>query len=106
MTHFSQALNLYTWIFHTDFILVSIMLILLLSGGSSTIIIILGTLFVINWLMGFLITSLNSSKYLVQKRASYILSTFGLHALVNIAFLVFILSNDYLMDVLELLFVL
>lgn len=106
MTHFSQALNLYTWIFHIDFVLVSIMLILLLSGGSGTVIILLGMLFVLNWLIGFLLASFDSSKYLVQKRASYILYTFGLHTLVNIALLVLILSNDYLMDVLELLFVL
>ena len=106
MTHFSQALNLYTWIFHIDFLLVSIMLILLLSGGSRAVIIILGIIFVLNWLMGFLLTAFDSSKYLAQKRAGYILYTFGLHTLANIALLVFILSNDYLMDVLELLFVL
>ncbi len=106
MTHFSQALNLYTWIFHVDFVLVSIMLILLLSSGSGTVIVILGILFAITWLIGFLLTSFDSSKYLIQKRPSYILYTFGLHTLVNIALLILILSNDYLIDMIELLFVL
>lgn len=106
MTHFSQALNLYTWIFHLDFILVSIMLILLLSDGSGLVIMILGVLFVLNWLLGFLFTAVDSSKYLVQKRPSYILYTFGLHTVINITLLILVLSNDYLIDLLELLFVL
>ncbi|MBO6525126.1 MAG: hypothetical protein JJ971_14955 [Balneolaceae bacterium] len=106
MTHFSQALNLYSWIFHIDFVLVSIMLILLLSGGSGTLIMILGVLFFINWLIGFLLTSFDSSKYLVQKRLNYIFYTFGLHTVVNILLLVLILSNDYLIDMIELFFVL
>lgn len=106
MTHFSQALNLYSWIFHVDFVIVSVMLILILTGGSGTFIVILGVLFSINWLVGFLLTSFDSSKYLIQKRPSYILYTFGLHTFVNILLLVLILSNDYLIDLIELLFVL
>ncbi len=106
MTHFSQALNLYTWIFHVDFVLVSIMLIQILTGGSGTLILILGVLFFVNWLIGFLLTSFDSSKYLIPKRPTYILYTFGLHTLVNILLLVLILSNDYLIDLLELIFIL
>ncbi len=106
MTHFSQALSLFTWVFHLDFLIVSVMLILLLTGGSSNLILLLGFLFIINWLVAFFITSLDSSKYLMQKRVSYMLYTFGIHSLVNIGLLILIFSTGFIMDLLELVVVL
>ena len=102
MTHFSQALSLYTWTFHVDFILVSILLLLQQTGGSETLITIFCALFIINWLTGFLLTSFDSSRYLTQGRATYIFYTFGLHSITNIALLVLIFSSDYAIDLLEL----
>lgn len=106
MSHFSQALTLFTWVFHLDFLIVSIMLIQLIIGGSANFIIFLGVLFIINWLAAFFLTSWDSSKYLMQKRISYMLYTFGLHTLVNIAILILVFSNNTLIDFLELIFVL
>ncbi len=106
MTHFSQALSLFTWVWHLDFLIVSVMLILLLTGGSSNLILLLGFLFVINWLVAFFVTSLDSSKYLMQKRVSYMLYTFGIHSLVNIGLLILIFSSDFIMDLVELVVVL
>jgi hypothetical protein len=105
MNHFSQVITLYTWIFHLDFIIVSIMLVTYLTGGSSTFILILSALFILIWLTSFLLTSLDSSKYLMQKRLSYILYTFGLHALVNVAVLILILMSPVILDVIELVVV-
>tara|TARA_R110000868_G_scaffold410693_5_gene699875 strand:- start:59285 stop:60754 length:1470 start_codon:yes stop_codon:yes gene_type:complete len=106
MTHFSQALTMFTWIFHLDFLIVSIMLILLLSGGSANLILFLGFLFLINWLLAFFLTAFDSSKYLIQKRVSYMLYTFGLYSLVNVMLLILIFSSEFLFDLLELIIVL
>lgn len=103
LTHFSQALNLYTWVFHLDFIFVSIMLILILTGSTSIWIFFLGIVVILSWLIGFLLTSVDSSKYLLKDRTSYIFYTFGLHSLVNIALLVLILTNQTVLDFLELI---
>lgn len=103
LTHFSQALNLYTWIFHLDFIFVSIMLILILTGSTSIWIFVFGIVVILSWLIGFLLTSVDSSKYLLKDRTSYILYTFGLHSLVNIALLVLILTSKTVLDFLELI---
>ncbi|RNC79576.1 MAG: hypothetical protein ED557_13705 [Balneola sp.] len=103
MTHLSQVMNLYTWIFHLDFLIVSIMLVVYLAGGSSTLIIILSILYLLVWLTGFLLTSLDSSKYLQRGRIKYIFYTFGLHTLVNIGILVFVFANAWTMDVLQLI---
>ena len=102
MTHFSQALSLYTWIFHLDFIFVSILLVLQLTGGSEILITIICSLFVLNWLTGFLLTSFDSSKYMAEGRASYIIYTFGLHSIVNIGLLILIFSSDSAIDLIEL----
>lgn len=103
LTHFSQALNLYTWIFHLDFIFVSIMLILILTGSTSIWIFVFGIVVILSWLIGFLLTSVDSSKYLLKDRTSYILYTFGLHSLVNIGLLVLILTSQTVLDFLELI---
>jgi len=105
MTHFSQTLVLYTWVFHLDFLIVSAMLTLLLFGGSGNLILFLALLFVINWLVAFFLATLDSSKYLIQKRASYIFYTFGLYTIVNIGLLILFLSNDLITDFLELIFI-
>ncbi|GAB5408168.1 MAG: hypothetical protein BalsKO_05330 [Balneolaceae bacterium] len=106
MTHFSQTLTLFTWVFHLDFLIVSVMLILLLTGGSTNLILFLGLLFLLNWLVAFFLTSFDSSKYLLQKRISYIFYTFGLHTLLNIGLFILILSSESIMDFLELVILL
>ncbi|RNC79572.1 MAG: hypothetical protein ED557_13685 [Balneola sp.] len=79
------------------------MLAVYLSGGSPTLIIILSILYLVVWLTGFLLTSLDSSKYLQRGRIKYIFYTFGLHTVVNIAILVFIFTNAWIMDMLPLI---
>lgn len=103
MTHLSQVMNLYTWIFHLDFLIVSIMMVIYLSGGSSNLLIILSILYIVIWLTGFLLTSLDSSKYLQKKRIRYIFYTFGLHTIVNIGILVFVFANTWIIDTLRLM---
>lgn len=106
MTHFSQTLTLFTWVFHLDFLIISVMLILFLTGGSTKLILFLGFLFIVNWLTAFFLTAFDSSKYLLQKRVSYMLYTFGLHTILNIGFLILILSSDFITDFMELVIVL
>lgn len=105
MNHSSQVLSLYTWTFHLDFLIVSFMLVTYLTGGNTTLVLILGVLFVLNWLTAYLLTSLDSSKYLIDKRVSYILYTFGLHTLLNIVLLVLFLSSSTVLDAIELIVV-
>lgn len=103
MTHFSQVLSLFTWPFHLDFVIVSVMLVLLITGGSTVLILLLGVLFIINWLTAFLLTSFDSSKYLMQKRVGYLIKTFGIHTIINIVLLVLLLGTDFITDFLELI---
>lgn len=102
MKHFSQVLTLYTWIFHLDFILISLMLLSHLTNGSSVFILSMGIIFILVWLTGFFLTALDSSKYLMKGRVKYMILTFGLHTLLNILLLILFLRSDYIMQILEL----
>ncbi len=106
MRHISQVLSLYTWVFHLDFLLVSVMLILFLTGSSEVTIIVLSILFVLIWLSGFALTSFDSSKYLQKGRLSYLFYTIGIHAIINILMIVVALSSEFFLDILELVIVL
>lgn len=98
----SQVFSLYTWVFHLDFLLVSVMLILLLTGASEVTIMVLSILFVLIWLSGFVLTAIDSSKYLQKGRISYLFYTIGIHALINILMIIWALSSGLFIDVLEL----
>lgn len=102
MRHMSQVFSLYTWVFHLDFLLVSLMLILLLTGASEVTILVLSILFVLIWLSGFVLTAIDSSKYLQKGRISYLFYTIGIHALINILMIIWALSSGLFIDVLEL----
>lgn len=106
MRHISQVFSLYTWVFHLDFLLVSVMLILLLTGSGEITILILCILFVLIWLSGFVLASIDSSKYLQKGRVSYMFYTIGIHAIINILMIVGALSSGLFLDVLELVTVL
>ncbi len=103
MQHFSQTVNLYAWIFHIDFILISLMLILLLTNSQGILLPILGILFILNWLIGFGFCAYDSSKYLLKNRTSYLLYTIGLHTIVNVGLIIFFLTNYYVLDILALI---
>ncbi len=102
MNHFSQVLNLYTWVFHVDFLLVSISLILLITGGSQTLILILGILHFLIWILGFIVTAYDSSKYLMKGRIKYLFNTAGILLIVTITIIFAFLFSGYPIDILQL----
>lgn len=102
MTHFNQALNLFTWIFHLDFILVTLMVTAYFAEWSSTFIVILSVFYLLIWFSSFNITALGASKRLGMNRNAYLIKTIVLHSLITILFLSFLLSFDTLWDILEL----
>lgn len=103
MSHFNQALNLFTWIFHLDFILVTLMITVYFSGWNTSFLAsILAITYVLIWFSSFNITALDASKRLGMKRNSYLLKTIGLHTLVSCALVILLVSFDGWWDVLKL----
>lgn len=95
--HFSQVLSLYSWIFHIDFIIVSVSLILAIKKSSPTLIILLSCIHFILWFMSFVITAYESSKYMMSSKIKYVSNTLGLYLLLaGVLISLFVLNNYYL----------
>jgi len=102
MTHFNQALNLFTWIFHLDFILVTLMVTAYFAGLSALFISLLAVAYLLIWFSSFNITAFAASKRLGMNRNSYLMKTIALHTFISLLVLVFIITFDAWWDVLEL----
>ncbi len=102
LSHFNQVLNLFTWIFHLDFVIGTLIVTMYFAGFGSVSISILSVIYVLIWFSSFNITSLNASKKLGIKRNSYLLKTIGLHTLVSIGLVILLFYFDGWWDLLEL----
>tara|TARA_R110002126_G_scaffold174644_3_gene323256 strand:- start:49 stop:1440 length:1392 start_codon:yes stop_codon:yes gene_type:complete len=83
MTHFNQPLNLFTWIFHLDFIVVTLIVTAYFADLNPTIISILAICYLLIWFSSFNITALDASKRLGLTRNAYLFKTIGLHTLAS-----------------------
>ena len=103
MSHFNQALNLFTWIFHLDFILVTLLVTVYFSGWSASFLAgILAITYVLIWFSSFNITALDASKRLGMHRNAYLFKTIGLHTLISGASVAILLFFNGWWDVLRL----
>ncbi len=103
MSHFNQALNLFTWIFHLDFILVTLMITVYFSGWNTSFLAsILAITYVLIWFSSFNITALDASKRLGMNRNSYLFKTIGLHTIVSLGLVILLAIFDGWRDILDL----
>ncbi|MFY0698558.1 MAG: hypothetical protein JXR11_11940 [Balneola sp.] len=103
MSHFNQALNLFTWIFHLDFILITLIVTVYFSGQSTSFLAsILAITYVLIWFSSFNITAFDASKRLGMHRNSYLFKTIGLHTLVSGALVVLLIVFNEWWDILKL----
>lgn len=102
LKHFSQIINLYSWMFHLDFIIGSILLINVLTGGSTGWIAFLGTLFILVWAFAFILAAYDNSKYLINGKFRYLFITVGIFIVVTIGLIVGFLFSGYPYEVLQL----
>lgn len=102
LSHLNQALNLFTWIFHLDFILVTVIIVLFFAGSSTLILSILSLIYIIIWFSSFNTTALDSSKRLGMNRTRYLFKTIALHTLGLAVVVAFLLIFNGWLEVLDL----
>lgn len=103
MTHFNQGLNLFTSIFHLDFILITLMITVYFSEWNSSFLVgILAITYVLIWFSSFNITAFDASKRLGMHRNSYLFKTIGLHTLVSGALVMLLIVFNEWWDILKL----
>ncbi len=97
-----QIISIYTWIFHVDFILVTIISVIYFAGGSETLLLVLSGIFLFIWYNAFTLTSLDASKGLGSKRPGYLLKTMILHFIVTILLIFVLMIFDDWFEVVKL----
>jgi hypothetical protein len=102
MTHFNQGLNLFTSIFHLDFIIVTAIVTGYFGDWNTTLIVLLSLSYLLIWFSSFNITAFDASKKLGMHRNSYLFKTIGLHTLISGALVVLLVVFNEWWDILEL----
>lgn len=102
MTHFNQGLNLFTSIFHLDFIIVTAIVTGYFGDWNTTLISFLALSYLLIWFSSFNITAFDASKRLGMHRNSYLFKTIGLHTLVSCALVVLLIVFNEWWDILKL----
>lgn len=102
MTHFNQGLNLFTSIFHLDFIIVTAIVTGYFGDWNTTLISFLALSYLLIWFSSFNITAFDASKRLGMHRNSYLFKTIGLHTLVSGALVVLLILFNEWWDILKL----
>ncbi len=102
LVHFNQAMNIFTWIFHLDFIVVTIMGVLFIAQAPHYYLLFLAITYVVIWYVSFNISVIGTSKRLSLARGKYLIKTIVLHTLVSVLALVFLLVYSYWMEILNL----
>lgn len=100
--HLSQIINLYAGSFYLDFLLVTVMVTMYMAGVGEILLLSLGVLFIIIWFCSFNIAAFNASRNMGPNRLVYILLTIVLHALSFIAFVILLLTQTNVVQVLDL----
>lgn len=102
MTHFNQGLNLFTSIFHLDFIIVTAIVTGYFGDWNTTLISFLALSYLLIWFSSFNITAFDASKRLGMHRNSYLFKTIGLHTLVSGTLVVLLIVFNEWWDILKL----
>ena len=102
MKHFSQIVNLYSWVFHLDFIIVSVMIIILITQGSKAVLLLMGGVHFLLWIIAYVVAAYDSSKYLMKGKVKYLLNTIGIFLILVSTLIVTFILSGYPFDVLRL----
>lgn len=91
MNRIGQAIQLYAWGLSVNFLTVSLLVTLSLWNVSAFWIYFLTALFILIWMMSFNIASIDGAQSLERRRMLNILLTFGLHTVLTIGLILFLI---------------
>lgn len=100
--YLSQVSILYSWPFHLNLVITTIIVTLMTSDGSAYLLSICFILFLLILLIDFPLTALDSGKNIKKFKWTYALGTVGLYCLLLAVGILSVLMNDYLLNILDL----
>lgn len=98
LTSFSQILNLYSWPMHLNLLVVTFLIVFNRVGFGETWILVLGAFFVLIWFFSFNIAAIDSSKFLDDGRLLFLSGTVGIHVLLVIGILIYLLYTPAIIE--------
>ncbi len=104
MNRIGQAIQLYAWGLSVNFIIVTLIVIFSFWNVNPFWIYILSALFLIVWLMSFNIASIDGARSLERRRILNILLTFGLHTILIIGLILFLIMTPEIYEPIKLAF--
>lgn len=79
---FRQVLNLYTWPLQINFILATVMVTLLMAGPYPAMTLLLAILFSAVHISAFIITAVDTAKYMASHKALFLMGSIGIYLLI------------------------
>lgn len=98
LTGFSQVLNLYSWPLHLNLIVITFLIVFNRVGFDEIWILVLSAIFILIWFFSFNIAAIDSSKFLDKGRTLFLCGTVGIHVLLAIGMLVYILYTPSILE--------
>ena len=102
ITHLSQLLNLYPWPLQINLLVITLMLTLFLAGQSIILIYAAALIFLLIFLSAFIITALDSSRYVASKKILFLVGTMGAYITIMVGLLIWMAASPKLHNVIEL----
>lgn len=102
LEHFSQTINLYAGILYLDFIVITIMVTLYAAEIGASPVLSLGLIYILIWFVAFNFAAIDGSGNTGKGRLLYLLITIGLHTILTISFLILLLVNTNIIQILDL----
>jgi hypothetical protein len=90
---FSQTLNLYSWPLHINLIVVTLLVVFNQSGMADALIAGFCILFALTWFMSFNVAAIDAARFLEKGKVLNIFLTVGLHTLIVIVLIWYLLTN-------------
>ncbi|MEX2457092.1 MAG: hypothetical protein WD381_07240, partial [Balneolaceae bacterium] len=98
LRYFSQVINLYSWPLHINLFSVTLLVMFNQVGFGEKWIMALGIIFGLVWFFSFNIAAIDGAKFLDKYRILYLLATVGLHVLIVVIIIWFVLFSASITD--------
>ncbi len=101
---FSQTLNLYSWPLHINLAIVTLVVVFNQTGTADSVIAGFSVLFALTWFMSFNVAAIDAARFLDNGKVVNIFLTVGLHTLIVVLLVWYLLTNPAFIEPVQLAF--
>lgn len=100
----SQTANLYAGLLYTDYLTLTLLISFYVTGFSAIPVTILATFYFLIWFINFYLTAFNISRNQTSEKLLYFILTSGLHTVINLSLVLYLIIQTDIIDILRLSF--